>query len=695
MKLSMHNSYSNRPRIDKSKLAVRVIAFVLTALMIVGVAYYTIVLMAFNVHAADSDADTSGDMISVGLMYGDGVTISYPVTVVGGTNKETGVTVGLQSLVGKDKKYTPLWTMDSAGFVIAIDGNLSYSAATSSYVKTENENDYSVGGYHVELLNEFTSFDDAKTFCDTWSSGIADNCGASVFPAYINGEYKVRIGDTPSLESAKRIATLVAMYFSDYQSPKIVSPSSTCQTAINPKTNEIVFEFDNGNGDVLGIKPTDTSKYLKSPADNIYTGVFAFKNYKTAKAEGVSVINILPLEDYIAGVLPYEVSNTWPLETLKAFAIAVRSFTVNCFNLHYASYSFDLCSTTHCQAYRGVAQINKSVKQAVSETKGLVMTYNGKICTANYSSSVGGVTVGAKDAWGYSDYPYASAKRTPWEDYYHHANGFWSFEISPTKLLVYLRDTRGYSELKGTEITEVKVLEHAKNSLYVKTIKFTDNLGNSVTITNTDKVRTVLSTYAKSANFVVGKGSVEYFVDIVRGKDGSKANNSQSTTVYGQSDGQPVVNAGTATSDDEIKVITTPFKLTDYVVRTADSVSAESINMYVNIITADGTYRYGKSGINVICVENSNVISDPTKDTDDPIIVDPGEIIEDDNDFSIIQKMTAKASDSDNFIFVGKGWGHGVGMSQYGAYDLAVLGYSYDKILSMYFDNIKIENYKQ
>ncbi len=54
----------------------------------------------------------------------------------------------------------------------------------------------------------------------------------------------------------------------------------------------------------------------------------------------------------------------------------------------------------------------------------------------------------------------------------------------------------------------------------------------------------------------------------------------------------------------------------------------------------------------------------------------------------------AYAEDENNFIFVGKGWGHGVGMSQYGALDMANLGYSSTDILEAYFKNIEVMNYR-
>ena len=53
----------------------------------------------------------------------------------------------------------------------------------------------------------------------------------------------------------------------------------------------------------------------------------------------------------------------------------------------------------------------------------------------------------------------------------------------------------------------------------------------------------------------------------------------------------------------------------------------------------------------------------------------------------------ATASNPNNFIFVGKGWGHGAGMSQYGAKDLADLGYDYEHIINAYYTNVDIVYY--
>jgi SpoIID/LytB domain protein len=151
---------------------------------------------------------------------------------------------------------------------------------------------------------------------------------------------------------------------------------------------------------------------------------------------------------------------------------------------------------------------------AVLGTAGKVLTYDGEIITAFYSSSMGGVSVSAQDAWGgKNDIPYLQAVETPWENYMVHNNAFWMVEISPEALLDRLH-TAGYTQLEDA-IEDVEIVALAKNSTYVKTLRVTDIHGTDIEINYTDKVRTSLTPYVKSANFVVGKGEVEYTENVI------------------------------------------------------------------------------------------------------------------------------------------------------------------------------------
>ena len=69
-------------------------------------------------------------------------------------------------------------------------------------------------------------------------------------------------------------------------------------------------------------------------------------------------------------------------------------------------------------------------------------------------------------------------------------------------------------------------------------------------------------------------------------------------------------------------------------------------------------------------------------------------VVNEDKSTSEVLYKVAYADDEDNFIFVGKGWGHGVGMSQYGARDMAGMGYDAEEILAAYFKDTEIMHYE-
>ena len=100
------------------------------------------------------------------------------------------------------------------------------------------------------------------------------------------------------------------------------------------------------------------------------------------------VVNHVPMETYLAGVIERELYGGWPLETFKAQAVAARSYAVWEQTIARGR-SFDLESTTASQAYVGRASNPRAV-QAVAETRGEFLVYAGRVVPAFYSSSTGG-----------------------------------------------------------------------------------------------------------------------------------------------------------------------------------------------------------------------------------------------------------------------------------------------------------------
>ncbi len=122
-------------------------------------------------------------------------------------------------------------------------------------------------------------------------------------------------------------------------------------------------------------------------------------SFKLESDETFTVVDELGVEDYLLGVLPREMETDWPLEALKAQAVVARTFAY--VNLgKYRKSGFDLTSDTRSQVYGGVGPGSEAVRQAVSQTSGEVLGYQGELLASYYHSCCGGHTADYATVWG-------------------------------------------------------------------------------------------------------------------------------------------------------------------------------------------------------------------------------------------------------------------------------------------------------
>ncbi len=133
----------------------------------------------------------------------------------------------------------------------------------------------------------------------------------------------------------------------------------------------------------------------------------------TATEKGLKVVNILPLDQYLYGVLPNEIYPSWPTEAIKASAVASRSFTLSSIAGKHGNDGFDVCTSTHCQVYKGMGTEQPSTNKAIDETSGQVLTYGGKVISAMFSADNGGYCESTENIWT-SALPYLKSKPDPY-----------------------------------------------------------------------------------------------------------------------------------------------------------------------------------------------------------------------------------------------------------------------------------------
>lgn len=151
---------------------------------------------------------------------------------------------------------------------------------------------------------------------------------------------------------------------------------------------DTVWEVDNPTaGYVIVRLPNGTGRDFRGTVSLRFSG------------SGAKTVNTVAMEDYLRGVVPSEMPASWPTEALKTQAVAARSYAAR-YQVTPATSSYDICDTSACQVYHGLAIRSTSGKRTLSEhatsnaaiaaTADEVLTYNGKVALTMFSSSNGG-----------------------------------------------------------------------------------------------------------------------------------------------------------------------------------------------------------------------------------------------------------------------------------------------------------------
>jgi stage II sporulation protein D len=153
--------------------------------------------------------------------------------------------------------------------------------------------------------------------------------------------------------------------------------------------------------------PSQQKSYVLVPAaqdgtfavgGKLFRGTLLIQAHNGSKTNGIDLVNHVELEDYLFSVVPSEMPSRWPLEALKAQAIAARSYAVANLGKHAAD-GYDIKATIDDQAYAGVSAEHTESTQAVLETRGQVLQYDGKVISAYFHSASGGFTELAENVW--------------------------------------------------------------------------------------------------------------------------------------------------------------------------------------------------------------------------------------------------------------------------------------------------------
>lgn len=551
-------------------------------------------------------AGSGGEMVRVGLAYGSGALVN--ANLENNTGYGSGYRMGY---FDDDLDFVELaWTDEDETQITMVKTQNTWVNGTP-YSNSDNGGDV-IGCYHVLVESGYRSYEQAAADAQEYRDG---------FVAWIDGDYQVRAGSYTSRQEAEDAAQSLG--------GTVAGTSSYAVNVTRTGSAEILFQFDGGDALALGVMPDVTG------ADAVRTWFKGYRYYGGFRYERIgggdlTVVNIVDLETYIKGVVPYEMSSSWPLEALKVQAVCARSYAyINIHSGKHTSYHFDVCNTTDCQAYYGAGtnsssyQATERTDQAVDETAGEYAWYDGQVIEAFYSSSHGGASESVYNVWGTSleQYPYLCGVEDPYEADMASKNSYSSWTVSYTSSeLVQRLENYGYDASSGIE------------SL---TLTYSD-LGNVIQVRvnyrdgGSDTIR------PSSMRSVFGISSIRFTVN------GQAASSGSGTT---SSSGGGLTANGSTSLDSQG---------TYTVISGSGSLSQAGL---------DGLYAISGSG-SITPAEDA--ASGGGSGTDTPTGT----------------QVTVSGS---SYSFQGSGNGHQLGLSQYGAWAMAERGFTYEEIIEFYY----------
>lgn len=187
-------------------------------------------------------------------------------------------------------------------------------------------------------------------------------------------------------------------------SSKTITLAANTAAAIRWQDGAFLVGREKLRGEVLVIRPAAKAGELSLDGRR-YRGALELRH----RGGGLTAVNIVPVDGYLRSVVPEEMPVDWPAEAIKAQSVAARSFALASRGRH-ASEGYDLCTTTHCQLYKGIASEKTASTAAARATRGEVLTYGGQPIEALFHTDSGGMTESSEDVWG-SHVPYLRAVR--------------------------------------------------------------------------------------------------------------------------------------------------------------------------------------------------------------------------------------------------------------------------------------------
>ena len=396
----------------------------------------------------------------------------------------------------------------------------------------------------------------------------------------------------------------------------------------------------------------------------------------------LSVINNINTEEYLYSVVGSEIGASSPSEALKAQAVAARSYAVCAKGTHKES-GFDVCTFTHCQAYSGIKGEHRETSRAVDETADEILTLQGRPVSGYYFKNSGGYTQNSEDVWNDKQGYLRSVKDIYSPDFP------WSWRTTFQEIRYALSNTGS----DPGEIKEVSITKRTQSG-YVKEIKISGSRGSLVL--SKEQIRTVLGfNNIKSLNFAFD----------VSGADINDIDETTNSAPQGNTSGVwdiYAVNADTKVRlSRNVSVIsadgkTTTVRVADLFVKSADPIVDRTTGRSTNPSVDVSEDKTVDLTLNLTHDQDSNKSVDQAPDwfiagdSGSPGRGSPGTTGTTGSTANSLAGELVDTVYSGPIVFRGNGFGHGLGLPQDSAIEMARGGFDYISILKYYYTGVEI-----
>ncbi|GFR35986.1 SpoIID/LytB domain-containing protein [Thermobrachium celere] len=421
-------------------------------------------------------------------------------------------------------------------------------------------------------------------------------------------------------------------------------------TSIEIKVESDKIKYLDKACDILELEPvlSDSNLTIISNYTRSYLGHFRF----IISSGNILPINKIDVENYLVGVIGHEIGFNVPFEAHKVQAVATRTYALEKIKF---SNTFDLYDDESSQVYKGVLvgqelKYKDNIIKAIEETKGEVLTYKGNLISAYFSASNGGYTELSSNVWT-ADLPYIVSRYDEYDD---------PSKISNQKKMQW---TKSFTTKQMEEIMLAN--ETLSNGHCFSKIDL-----ESITRFESGRIKNMyLECY-----FIINSSNIKKLLNTDKELVDVRLDNINSEPVYRFS-----LNEGTIIL--KLTELDSTLKKLGYIKRNVDNfkfIKLEDIKKDENGNVTELKIYYNKT---LDKTSSRNFLDIVDKENNKKKVTLSSSLY----DISYIES-------SDTYKFSGKGYGHGVGMSQYGVINRAYAGQKYSDILEFYFPKTNLTN---